>query len=108
MELKSLVLTAAVTLLLSSCSTTPQPKLYGNPAPPPPPNRVVAITPDTRLVDVRDYETVKFLVDDKSFAWRFDVAPRFDQLYLSWIAPPNVLDHDVWIVVATDPRKSGW
>jgi hypothetical protein len=106
MELKSLVLTA-VTLLLSSCSTTPRPDLYGNPAPPPLATRVVAITPDTRLLNVTDYETVKFLVDDKSFAWYFDLAPRFDQLHLSWIAPPNALQHDVWIIVATDPRKIG-
>jgi len=58
------------------------------------------------LVTVKDYETIKFMVGEKSFAWRFDPAPRSGSLYLSWVAPPNLLNHDVTVIVATDPEKT--
>jgi hypothetical protein len=101
-------LTAFVYVLtfVSSCSTTPRPDLYGARAPESMATHTIVIAPDTELVNVKDYETVRFLVDGKSFAWRFDPAPRLEQLHLSWIAPPNVLDHDVRVIVATDPRKT--
>jgi hypothetical protein len=110
MKMKSFVLIDATLTLIAatllSCTTAILPDLYGNLAPPATAVRTVVIAPDTRLVNVKDYETVKFLVGDKSFAWRFDPAPRLDQLYLNWIAPPNVLDHPVWIIVTTDPAKT--
>jgi hypothetical protein len=108
-DMKSPVLIAFIsfsTFIGASCSTAPRPDLYGIPAPPASATRTIIIAPDTSLVNVRDYETVRFLVADKSFVWHFDPAPRLDQLHLNWIAPPDVLDHDVRVIVATDPRKT--
>jgi hypothetical protein len=83
-----------------------RPDLYGEPAPLTAATRTITISLATHLVNVRDYETIKFMVDSDAFAWRFDTAPRLGQLYLDWIAPPGLLKHQVWIFVMTDPRKT--
>lgn len=97
---------AISTALLSSCAMTPRAELYGDPAPLAAATRTIMISDATALVTVKDYETIKFMVGDKSFAWRFDPAPRLGSLYLNWVAPPNLLNHDVTVIVATDPEKT--
>jgi hypothetical protein len=89
-----------------SCTTTIRPDLYGTPVPQENAARTVIILPSTKLVTVKDYETVKFVVGQRSFAWRFDPAPRLDQLYLHWIAPENMVAHDILVIVTTDPAKT--
>lgn len=63
------------------------------------------ITPGTRYVDVEGGEVVRFVVDGKEFAWRFNVAPRSVTSFpLNAVAPPGTLDHVVQAYVAPDPR----
>lgn len=97
---------AICTALLSACALTPRADLYGDPAPLAAATRTIVIRDATALVTVKDYETIRFMVGDQSFAWRFDPAPRLGSLYLSWVAPPNLLHHDVTVIVATDPEKT--
>ena len=63
--------------------------------------RTIVIAPDTKYVNVTGGETVKFLVGDKSFAWRFD--GPFSSFNLARIAPPSVLYHKVVAYVAPNP-----
>ncbi len=89
-----------------SCATTIRPDLYGTPVPEENAARTVIILPSTKLVTVKDYKTIKFVTGQRSFAWRFDPAPRLDQLYLHWIAPENMFAHDILVIVTTDPAKT--
>jgi hypothetical protein len=93
-------------ITIISCTTTIRPDLYGTPVPQENAARTVIILPSTKLVTVKDYETVKFVTGQRSFAWRFDPAPRLDQLYLHWIAPENMVAHDILVIVTTDPAKT--
>jgi hypothetical protein len=110
MKIISQVFRTAVHVLcamtLVSCATTIRPDLYGSLVPDSDAARTVIILPETRLVTVKDYEAIKFVIGKRSFAWRFDPASRLDQLYLHWIAPENMVDHAVLVIVATDPAKT--
>jgi hypothetical protein len=110
MKILSRGLQAVVSVLCGitviSCTTTIRPDLYGTPVPQENAARTVIILPSTKLVTVKDYETVKFVTGQRSFAWRFDPAPRLDQLYLHWIAPENMVAHDILVIVTTDPAKT--
>lgn len=90
-------LIAAVALLTASVSSfaQSQPRLefLGDPAPVIAATRTIVITPDTKYVNVTGGETVKFVVGEKSFAWKFnDRNLSFD---LSRTVPSSVLDHQV-------------
>jgi Heavy-metal resistance protein CzcE len=70
--------------------------------------RVIVITDATRYVNVSGGQTVRFVVGDRSFTWRFQsgivhVTP-FD---LQKIAPQGVLNHRVTAYVADDPLYQG-
>lgn len=76
--------------------------LLGDPAPATAAKRTVAITPDTKYVNVEGGDTVKFLVGDKTFTWHFDVARTISSFNLKQIAP-DLLDHSVMVYVEPDP-----
>lgn len=67
-------------------------------------DRTIIIDPDTRWVNVDNGETVKFVVGDKSFAWRFDTLNQ-TVVDLSRIAPAGMLlDRSIKAYVEPDPR----
>jgi hypothetical protein len=108
--MKRLSILLAVIALLSGCSLpTVEPPLafLGDPASPAEATRTIVITPDTKWVNVTGGETVRFVVGDKSFAWKFNVASSVFSFDLNRIAPPGMLDHPVKVYVAPDPRYIG-
>jgi hypothetical protein len=70
--------------------------------------KVIVITPATRHVNVDSDTTVRFVVGDQAFNWRFgavngSVVP-FD---LQRIAPQGMLGHPVTVYVADGPLYEG-
>jgi hypothetical protein len=93
--------------LLAGCgSVTPRADLLGDPAPSNAAMRDVAITPATRWVNVTGGEVINFRVDDKSFAWSFNVSPTVSAFALNQVAPPGLLSREVMVYVLPDPRYS--
>jgi hypothetical protein len=77
-------------IMLSACAAAnareiPQP--YGFQAPAESAQREVRIGPTTRYVNVDRTETVRFVTDDGTFAWNFDIAPNRHVFDFSQIAP---------------------
>lgn len=100
----SVALSAAT---LSSFAATPRIDLLGDPAPATAATRTIAITPDTRYVNVTGGDIVNFVVGDKSFAWVFNVGANVSSFDLKRVAPPGVLNKTVMAYVAPDPRYIG-
>jgi hypothetical protein len=89
--------------------TGPRPDLWGDPVAPAAATRIVVVTPQTRYVNVVGGETIRFLVGDKAFGWRFTPAQHIPPFDLRIIAPPGMLDHQVLVYVAIDARYlPGW
>jgi hypothetical protein len=104
-SLISLVVTSAA---LSACSAISNPTdLYGDPAPVTAAQRTIVITPDTKHVNVEGGEIVRFVVDDKDFAWDFFVGLTVRNFDLREVAPPGMLDHPVTAYISADPRYTG-
>ncbi len=100
----------AIVVLLSACAyrEAGHPvSLLGDPAPVTAATKIVIIQPDTAWTHVTGGDTVKFVVGDKSFAWVFNVGAGIGSFDLRRVAPPGVLDHQVIVNVAPDPRYLG-
>jgi len=110
MKFKSFIPTViALTLsvsALSSMAATPV-DLLGETAPATAANRTIAITPDTKYVNVEGGQTVRFDVGGKTFAWDFDGAETVQSFDLEQIAPPGLLDHAVTAYVSPNPMYMG-
>jgi hypothetical protein len=94
--------------LLTACAlppaVAPRTDLLGEPVPPSAATRTIAITPATKWINVTGGDTVKFLVDDKEFAWSFNVARTVSFFSFKQIAPPGLLRRELVVYVAPDPR----
>ncbi|HJV84614.1 MAG TPA: CzcE family metal-binding protein [Noviherbaspirillum sp.] len=104
------ILIGLLAVLLSACAyrEVGHPvSLLGDPAPVAAATRTVIIQPDTTWTHVTGGDTVKFVVGDKSFAWVFNVGASVDSFDLRRVAPPGVLDHQVIVGIAPDPRYLG-
>lgn len=100
----------AQVFLLSACAYQNLERpiaLLGDPAPPAAATKSIVIRPDTKWVNVTGGDIVKFVVEDKTFAWAFNVASNVDAFELNRVAPPGMLDHRVVAYVAPDPRYLG-
>ncbi|RXZ30962.1 hypothetical protein D9O50_17515 [Oxalobacteraceae bacterium CAVE-383] len=64
--------------------------------------RTVTITPDTKYVNVKAGETVKFVANGQSTTWSFD-NPNIFEVKLRKIMPAGSLDHKVMVYVARNP-----
>jgi hypothetical protein len=105
MKPRLLFLTVLPLALLAGCgSVAPRADLLGDSAPASAAMRSVAVTPNTRWVNITSGETVNFLVDDKSFAWNFNVAPTVSSFALNQMASPGLLRREVRVYVGPDPR----
>jgi hypothetical protein len=98
--------------LLSGCANTattvaPRVDLLGAPVPDAAvmleASRIIAITPDTRWVNVTSGDTVLFVAGNRSFAWNFQVSPIVSVFDLKQIAPPGALPRPVLVYVDPNP-----
>jgi hypothetical protein len=64
--------------------------------------RTVNIASDTKYVNVKAGETVKFVVNGQSTTWSFD-NPNIFEVKLRKIMPQVALDHKVMVYVARNP-----
>jgi len=78
--------------------------LLGDSAPPEVPARSIVIKPDTRYVHVEGGEIIRFVVDDKTFSWDFNGPLFVSSFDLRRVAPTGVLDHEVRVIIAPNPR----
>lgn len=107
------LLSAAAIMLTLSAASLPSiaqrnyVELYGSPAAPTVSARTIVIHPDTRYVNVRGGEVVRFVVGEKSFAWNFDVAQTVGTFELNEVAPAGLLDHPIRVYVGLNPRTTG-
>lgn len=76
--------------------------MLGSPATVTSAERSVTIQPDTRWVNVRQGETVRFVGGSAEFAWRFD-GPRSRPFDLQQVAPAGALGRPVTVYVAPPP-----
>ena len=105
-RVSSALLIAVFGTVLGGCASDPyagRTDLLGAPVTASPVQRVVAITPATRWVNVTSGETVRFVVGTRSFAWSFQSGPTVSKFDLNLIAPAGLLDHPVSVYVAADP-----
>lgn len=74
-------------------------RLLPEPTAPSAATRTITITPETKSVNVKEYETVAFRVNGKVFAVYFDSPDTVDNLDLRRVAPAGVLDHPVTVYI---------
>lgn len=97
-------------VLLSACAHLNEERavsLLGDPAPETAATQTIEILPDTRWVNVTGGDIVKFIVGGKSFAWAFNVGTGVSRFDLSRVAPAGVLQRQVFVYLAPDPRYIG-
>jgi hypothetical protein len=101
---KAVLLGLAIsTTAISAMAFTTPVKLLGDAAPVAAAERTIAITPDTKYVNVVGGQTVKFDVNGQAFAWSFDGSQTVSSFDLSRVAPAGVLDHPVIAYVSINP-----
>jgi hypothetical protein len=98
----SAVLSLAAVAFPSSAHSY-RPDLLGDAAAVSPSYKTIQIRPDTKYINVNGDETVNFVVDGKSFAWRFPIGNFVTTFDLNQVAPPGMLDHTVRAYIAPDP-----
>lgn len=69
--------------------------------------RQIAITPETRWVNVTDGETVEFNLDGRSFSWHFQTLRGESAFDLSSIAPDGAKLGKITVYVASNPLYQG-
>jgi hypothetical protein len=110
MKTKSLIpAVLTLTLSLSAFSSMAATNLnpLGETAPTAAANRTIAITPDTRYVNVEGGQIVKFVVGGKTFIWAFDGTENVQSFDLNQVTPPGLLDHVVTAYVSANPLYMG-
>lgn len=111
MKHEFLVPAVVAAMLCSACASSMNPTAsrnpFGDPASIATADRTVIITPNTNYVNVADDETVKFIVDGKSFAWTFNGPSDGYEFDLEQVAPPGLLNHKVAANVAANPLVVG-
>jgi hypothetical protein len=96
----ALILTCAS--LSAMASTGAHTFLAGDRQPDVAAERTVTITPDTKYVNVKAGEIVKFVANGQSTTWSFD-NPNIFEVKLRKIMPAGALDHKVMVYVARNP-----
>jgi hypothetical protein len=109
---RSIQPTVVATIAPLSSLRRDDPSPYGTPTQPDSADRIVRLSGRLRSVNVAYGETVKFIANDangaeRSFAWRFDVAPALTHVDLSDVAPADLPVQNVRVFVAPDSRYRG-
>ena len=105
--LSSAALALSLSLSATSSMAATNSNLLGDPAPQAASNRTIAITPDTKYVNVDGGQIVTFDVGGKAFTWDFDGAEDLASFELNQVAPPGTLDHPVTAYVSPNPLYLG-
>jgi hypothetical protein len=84
----------------------------GHPGDPDTVSRIVHLRPDSTYANVDYGQNVEFIATNRdgkrhSFAWRFNVWPNTDMMYLNQVAPEGFIDHKVRIYIGPDPQYFG-
>lgn len=81
--------------------------IYGSTVPVAAATRQIALTPDTKWINVTRGESVNFVAGAKSFAWNFYTLRSEANFDLSEIAPKDINMQQIRIYVAKKPGESG-
>jgi hypothetical protein len=100
------VILTMLTACMSATAVTPRADLLGTPVPPSTATRTVVLTPATRYVNVIGGQVVRFQSGGQEFGWSFDTSPIVQVFSLNQVAPAGLLDHEVRVYIAPDPRYS--
>ncbi|HEY4075028.1 MAG TPA: CzcE family metal-binding protein [Herbaspirillum sp.] len=100
------VLTAAMLLVASLAVASPRIELLGTPAPSAAAVRTVVIADNTKYVNVKSGEVVRFMVNGTAFTWNFNGPQDISSGHLSRVAPDGFLNHNVNVYVAPSPWYS--
>ena len=97
------------TSVLPSMAYNYRPDLLGTPASVNAAERTVAIEPNTKYVNVKSGEVVRFAVGNQAFAWHFDIGGSVNAVSsdLNAVAPPGMLDHVVHVYISPNPLYKG-
>jgi hypothetical protein len=84
----------------------------GSPGDPDTVSRIVRLGSSTSYASVNYGQDVEFVATgpdgkQRSFAWRFNVWPNTDMMYLNKVAPAGFIDHQVRIYIGADPERFG-
>jgi len=67
-------------------------------------DRTITITGDTKWVNVKHYEVIRFASNDREFTWYFDGLAQPRPFDLSEIAPEGFVNHGVTVYVSLSER----
>jgi hypothetical protein len=103
MKTKLLVSTIAVLTLsvaaLSAGAATMRTDLLGEPAQASAAVRTLVIDGNTKYVNVKHGEVIRFVANGREFVWNFDGLAQPQPFDLSQIAPAGAVDHSVTVYV---------
>jgi len=68
------------------------------------PDRTITVTGDTKWVNVKHYEVIRFASNGREFTWYFDGSAQPGAFDLMQIAPAGFVDHCVTVYVAPTER----
>lgn len=104
MKTKLLVPTIAVLTLsaaaLSAGAATMRTDLLGEPAQASAAERTLVINGNTKYVNAKHGEVIRFMANGREFVWNFDGLAQPQPFDLSQIAPAGAVDHSVTVYVA--------
>lgn len=81
--------------------------LMGTPAPAAAADYTINIASNTKYVNVKLGDTVRFVAGNKEFAWSFNAGDNVWAVDLDQIAPAGMLDHGVTVYVSPFRRYFG-
>lgn len=81
--------------------------IYGSAVPVAAATRQIALTPDTKWINVTRGESVNFVAGGKSFTWNFYTLRSEANFDLSEIAPKDINLKQIRVYVAKKPGESG-
>jgi plastocyanin len=93
------IVSASVAASAQSAVSTEAAK-YGQIVPANSTRKEIVVKPDTKWVNVRDGDTVRFVADGRNFTWHFATYPNTTHLDLATIAPQDFPSGKVTVYVA--------
>jgi Heavy-metal resistance protein CzcE len=67
-------------------------------------DRTISVTGDTKWVNVKHYEVIRFVSNGREFTWYFDGLAQPRPFDLAQIAPAGFVNHSVTVYVAPSER----
>jgi len=70
------------------------------------PDRTIIVTGETRWVNVKHLEVIRFVSNSREFTWLFDGVDQPRPFELAQIAPAGFIDHGVTVYVSPNERDN--